>query len=70
VLATDGITNTLTHLGRTHWATIASKSDDQLADLPADTDRWERNDDPTGQDFPRAKRHDDKTLAVIPSVWT
>jgi len=38
-LATDGITNRLTHLGRTHWATVASKSDDQLADLLADTDR-------------------------------
>jgi hypothetical protein len=31
VLATDGITNPLTHLGRADWATIAAKSDRQLA---------------------------------------
>lgn len=69
VLATDGITNPLTHLGRADWATVAAKSDRQLAGLLAAAHRWEREDDPTGRTFPRAKRHDDKTIAVVPSVW-
>lgn len=69
VLATDGITNPLTHLGRADWATVAAKSDCQLAGLLTAAHRWEREDDPTGRSFPRAKRHDDKTIAAIPSVW-
>ncbi|MCA1702786.1 MAG: hypothetical protein LC808_05750 [Actinobacteria bacterium] len=69
VLATDGITNPLTHLGRADWATVAAKSDRQLAGLLTAAHRWERDDDPTGRAFPRAKRHDDKTIAAIPSVW-
>jgi hypothetical protein len=30
---------------------------------------WERNHDPSGHRFPRAKRHDDKTIAAVASVW-
>ncbi|MGH3940409.1 MAG: hypothetical protein ACRDTG_17590 [Pseudonocardiaceae bacterium] len=69
VLATDGITNPLTHLGRANWATVATKSDRQLTKLLTTAHRWERDDDPTGQNFPRAKRHDDKTIATVPSLW-
>lgn len=69
VLATDGITNPLTHLGRADWAAIATQSDRQLAGLLTATHQWEHNEDPTGRNFPRAKRHDDKTIAAIPSVW-
>lgn len=69
VLATDGITNPLTHLGRANWATVAAKSDRQLAGLLTAAHRWERKDDPLGRNFPRAKRHDDKTIAAISSVW-
>ncbi len=69
VLATDGITNPLTYLGRADWAAVAVKSDRQLAGLLTAAQQWERNDDPTGRLFPRAKRHDDKTIAAVPSVW-
>lgn len=69
VLATDGITNPLTHLGRADWATVAAQSNRQLAGLLTAAHRWESEDDPTGRIFPRAKRHDDKTIATIPSVW-
>jgi serine/threonine protein phosphatase PrpC len=69
VLATDGITNPLTHLGRADWATLATKSDRQLATVLTAAHQWEREDDPTGTNFPRAKCHDDKTIAAIPSIW-
>ena len=69
VLATDGITHPLTHLGQADWATLVTKSDRQLARLLTAAHRWEREDDPTGKNFPRAKRHDDKTIAAIPSIW-
>jgi serine/threonine protein phosphatase PrpC len=69
VLATDGITNPLTHLGQADWATIAGKSHRQLAGLLSAAHQWESEDDPTGKTFPRAKRHDDKTIAAIPFVW-
>lgn len=66
VLATDGVTNPLTHLGRADWANVAATPDRQLAGLLTAAHRWEREDDPTGRLFPRAKRHDDKTIATIP----
>ncbi len=69
VLATDGISNPLRYLGRADWATVAAQSDRQLTGLLAAAHRWESEDDPTGRTFPRAKRHDDKTIAAIPSVW-
>jgi len=69
VLATDGISNPLTHLDRADWVTIAAHSDRQLAELLTAAQRWESKDDPTGRTFPRAKRHDDKTIAAIPSIW-
>ncbi len=69
VLATDGIANPLKHLGRADWATLATQSDRQLAGLLTIAHQWERDDDPTGRHFPRAKCHDDKTIAAVPSVW-
>jgi len=69
VLATDGITQPLMHAGQPDWPTIAAQSPDQLADMLAIWHDWERTRDPSGYRFPRAKRHDDKAIAAIASVW-
>lgn len=65
ILATDGAYHTITHLGLGDWHTIAHYHDDQLAGLLHHCEAWEATQDPHGQNLPRAKRHDDKTLAVI-----
>ncbi|MCX6953059.1 MAG: hypothetical protein NTV51_12970 [Verrucomicrobia bacterium] len=31
--------------------------------------QWEMITDPDGRLIPRAKRHDDKTIAAIPMLW-
>lgn len=69
VIATDGITQPLIHAGQPDWPTIASQSPDQLTDMLTAWQDWERNHDPSGHRFPRAKRHDDKTIAAVASVW-
>ncbi len=69
VLATDGITQPLIHAEQPDWPTIAAQSPDQLADMLATWHDWERSHDPSGHHLPRAKRHDDKTIAATTSVW-
>ncbi|MEQ3550914.1 hypothetical protein WIS52_10555 [Pseudonocardia nematodicida] len=65
VLGTDGATDLLTDRADTAWPHIAAYDDAQLQDLLVRLHRWERDADPNGQRLPRAKRHDDKTLAAI-----
>lgn len=65
VLATDGAYKTLEHLGLADWPTIAAASSDQLAELLARCHRWEAEADPSARELPRAKRHDDKSLAAV-----
>lgn len=69
VLATDGITQPLIHAGAPDWPTISAQSSDWLANMLATWRDWERTRDPSGHRYPRAKRHDDKTIAAIGSVW-
>lgn len=69
VLATDGIANPLTHLGQADWAYIAATPGRELSRLLTSAQQWEREADPLGRDFPRAKRHDDKTIAAVSPVW-
>ncbi|WP_081877945.1 protein phosphatase 2C domain-containing protein [Nocardia brasiliensis] len=64
VLATDGASDPLTLLG-IHWSGIAQLSSDELSELLGRCHTWEATDDPNGQQLPRPKRHDDKTLAVL-----
>lgn len=64
VLATDGAYKTMPHLGITDWSTLRNASDLDLADILARCQSWETTEDPDGQKLPRAKRHDDKSLAV------
>ena len=68
VLASDGAADIIDHTGRT-WLDIAHRDTDQLAALLSQLDEWEATADPNGLALPRAKRHDDKTLIAIGSVW-
>lgn len=69
VLATDGAAHLLDHVGRPTWAGVAGLDDEQLSALLRSVHRWEDHEDPDGRHLPRAKRHDDKTIAAIETVW-
>ena len=64
VLATDGAYKTMTHLGLADWPCLRDASSDDLAQLIKRCHAWEADDDADGQKLPRAKRHDDKSLAI------
>lgn len=63
VLATDGAYKPMEHLGLNDWATVAAADPDDLAALLQRCQDWESTDE-QGQQLPRAKRHDDKTLVT------
>jgi hypothetical protein len=65
VLATDGAYKTMAHLGLDDWDAVAGLEQPELQQLLTDLERWEANDDPLGLALPRAKCHDDKTLASV-----
>jgi len=65
VLSTDGTYRPLQHLGRDNWAEIARADDAALSAILDSLHRWEAEEDPNGRALPRAKRHDDKALAVV-----
>jgi hypothetical protein len=65
VLATDGAANTARHLGLDDWPALARSSPAALARFLARLHHWEENTDPGGHHFPRAKRHDDKTIVSV-----
>lgn len=68
VLATDGAAGFIRHAGH-GWHGIAQYDTAQLAALLARIHEWEDTSDPDGRHLPRAKQHDDKTIAAIGSVW-
>jgi hypothetical protein len=65
VLATDGVYNPMSFHESHDWSRYAGYDDRQLASLLEQLRRWEANVDPNGQQLPRAKRHDDKSIAAI-----
>jgi len=65
ILATDGAYVIMRHLGLADWPATARMSVPGLTRLLAQCQHWERTADPDGQIPPRAKRRDDKSLAVI-----
>lgn len=67
VLATDGAADLIDHTGQP-WPEIAQSDTEQLSDLLRRLHDWEATTDPDGRELPRAKRHDDKTVAAISSV--
>lgn len=64
VLASDGAYKTMTHLGLADWSDVAAADEKRLQEILTECQRWEDVDDPNGQKHPRAKQHDDKSLAV------
>jgi hypothetical protein len=65
VLATDGAIDTARHLGLDDWEAIALKDQATLSGLLQQCHEWEKETDPDGRQYPRAKRHDDKAVATI-----
>jgi hypothetical protein len=68
VLATDGAADLIEHAGH-RWHRIALYDTPQLDALLARIHEWENASDPHGRHLPRAKRHDDKTIAALASIW-
>jgi len=68
VLATDGVADYIDHTSQS-WAHIALYDIEHLDALLGSADRWEAETDPAGQARPRAKRHDDKTIAAVSTLW-
>jgi len=65
VLATDGAYKPIMHLGLADWPQLATFDVDALQQILRRCESWEAQRDPTGVNLPRAKCHDDKSLAVI-----
>jgi hypothetical protein len=65
IVASDGAYNTMSHLGLTDWPTLASLNSDRLSAVLQRCQSWEAAVDPYGQQLPRAKRHDDKSLVAV-----
>jgi hypothetical protein len=65
VLATDGAVNSARHLGLDDWPALARSGPDALARFLARCQGWEEDADPGGRHFPRANRHDDKTIVSV-----
>jgi hypothetical protein len=65
VLATDGAVDPAQHLGLADWHAIAHDDQAGLARLLQRCHDWEEHTDPGGQRLPRAKPHDDKTIASV-----
>lgn len=64
VAASDGAFDLIPTLGVT-WPEVAQMTSDQLDRLLCNVHTWEAETDPDGRALPRAKRHDDKTVAVV-----
>lgn len=64
VLATDGAYKPMEHLGLDDWRAVAAGDSADLTALLRRCQDWESTDE-RGQQLPRAKRHDDKTVVVV-----
>ncbi len=65
VLATDGAYKPMEYLGVDDWRRIATLDRVSLELWLEQLDQWEAQRDPDGHALPRAKRHDDKAIAVV-----
>jgi hypothetical protein len=63
-LATDGAYKPMQHLHLDDWPQLASAEPEFLEQILRRCEKWETQDDPAGVDLPRAKRHDDKSIAI------
>lgn len=65
VLATDGAYDVMTHIGLDDWPALSKADDAELAAVLEQCQSWEDSVDPAAVSLPRAKRHDDKAIAVV-----
>ncbi|MGH3908593.1 MAG: hypothetical protein ACRDTE_31070 [Pseudonocardiaceae bacterium] len=65
ILATDGAYTLMEHLGLADWPQLARANSAHLATILRHCHDWEDQTDPSGNQLPRAKRHDDKSLAAV-----
>ncbi|MCR6488349.1 hypothetical protein M8542_36515 [Amycolatopsis sp. OK19-0408] len=63
-LATDGAYKPMQHLHLDDWPQLASVGPGVLEQILRRCEDWEARDDPAGVNLPRAKRHDDKSIAI------
>ncbi|WP_043603085.1 MULTISPECIES: hypothetical protein [Protofrankia] len=61
---TDGADDPMRHL-HIDVGDVVGLSEAEMAVLLADLHRWEEHKDPQGQELPRFKCHDDKSIAVV-----
>ncbi|MFI8971239.1 PP2C family serine/threonine-protein phosphatase [Nocardia asteroides] len=64
ILASDGAFDLIPVVG-VEWPAVAAMTEPELSDLLHRCYVWESQTDPTGRVLPRAKRHDDKTIALV-----
>lgn len=64
VLATDGAYRPMDHLGLSNWELLNRSDAPALEALLRMCHEWEQSD-PEGQQLPRPKPHDDKTIGVL-----
>ncbi|HEY3691622.1 MAG TPA: hypothetical protein VGL46_15220 [Pseudonocardiaceae bacterium] len=62
-LATDGAYKPMQHLGLDNWSRLATLDEAGLQQILGRCERWEARHDPTAVELPRAKCHDDKSIA-------
>ncbi|WIX78761.1 hypothetical protein QRX50_46790 [Amycolatopsis carbonis] len=65
VLATDGAYKPMQYLGLADWPMLAGSEKADLERVLHQCEVWEAFTDPIAAQLPRAKRHDDKSLAVV-----
>lgn len=65
ILATDGAYTLMEHLGLAKWPQLSRATSTHLATILRRCHNWEAQADPNGTELPRAKCHDDKSLAVV-----
>lgn len=65
ILATDGAYTLMEHLGLADWSQLSRATSAHLAAVLGRCHQWEDQADPNGTELPRAKRHDDKSVAAI-----
>jgi hypothetical protein len=65
VLASDGAYEPMKHLGLDDWPEVSAMDYEALYGLLVQCQAWESTVDPSGESLPRAKRHDDKSLAAV-----
>ncbi|MEU4245837.1 hypothetical protein AB0F15_00310 [Amycolatopsis sp. NPDC026612] len=65
ITATDGAYEPLEAVDPGEWSRFADWTSVELAELLRRLHRWEHEVDPEGRSLPRAKRHDDKSIAVV-----